>query len=352
MKSEGIFMMNSFKPGKVWLDEDGNRIQAHAGYMFIEDGKYYWYGENKEKSCTEYEVWHWGVRLYSSDDLYNWKSEGIILPPELEDENHPMYFNSKVDRPHILYNEKTGLYVMWVKIMTSGHGGVAAIATSKSIKGPFEIVKNNYQPNGKGFGDFDMFVDNGRAYLIYEHPHSELIVTPLTEDYMAVEEESFGSYFHNKFPPFIREAPALFRRGDKLFMITSGTTGKFPNPSETAVCDTMMGDWQVVGDPHQNDKKHTSFDSQISCIFKHPKKKDLYIAMADRWLVDLPDDMPDVCDMFHRIFNPDLPTPDFHTRYYTRKDTSIADYVWLPIEFEGDTPVIRWYDEWRWEDFE
>lgn len=27
-------------------------------------------------------------------------------------------------------------------------------------------------------------------------------------------------------------------------------------------------------------------------------------------------------------------------------NTSIARYVWLPIEWEGEKPVIRWWDEW------
>ena len=27
-------------------------------------------------------------------------------------------------------------------------------------------------------------------------------------------------------------------------------------------------------------------------------------------------------------------------------DTSIADYVWLPICFEGDMPRIEWRDKW------
>ena len=44
-------MLNKvFSPGKPWLDIDGNRIQAHAGYMFYENDTFYWYGENKEKS--------------------------------------------------------------------------------------------------------------------------------------------------------------------------------------------------------------------------------------------------------------------------------------------------------------
>lgn len=31
-------------------------------------------------------------------------------------------------------------------------------------------------------------------------------------------------------------------------------------------------------------------------------------------------------------------------------NTSIARYVWLPIEWEGEKPVIRWHDQWRLED--
>ena len=35
-------------PGQPWLDTRGERIQAHGGAVFYEDGVYYWYGENKE----------------------------------------------------------------------------------------------------------------------------------------------------------------------------------------------------------------------------------------------------------------------------------------------------------------
>lgn len=42
-------MNSSFHPGKVWLDNHGDRIQAHGGSVLFHQGKYYWYGENKEK---------------------------------------------------------------------------------------------------------------------------------------------------------------------------------------------------------------------------------------------------------------------------------------------------------------
>jgi hypothetical protein len=34
-----------------------------------------------------------------------------------------------------------------------------------------------------------------------------------------------------------------------------------------------------------------------------------------------------------------------------KDNSSIARYVWLPIQWEGDHPVIRWHSSWRWEDF-
>ena len=345
---------NSFKPGQTWYDTDGNRIQAHAGYMFYENDTFYWYGENKEHSQSEWDVWHWGVRLYSSKDLYNWKNEGIILPPELEDTSNPLHYKSKLDRPHILFNKKTGLYVMWAKIMTREIPCYAIIATSESIKGPFVVRKEKYNPNnGFAFGDFELVQDeeSGTAYLIYERPHSEMVVTPLTDDYLGVEEDNYKTIFHNGRPPYIREAPATFVYKGKIYMITSGTTGKFPNPSEVAVSDSYMGEWKVLGDPCIDDVKRTTFDSQISCVFKHPKEKNLYIAMADRWLVDLPHDLPDMQKLLDRVFDDTKPPVPFDERTYTKKNTSIAEYVWLPIELDGEKPTIRWYDEWKWEDF-
>ena len=42
-------MRHSFTPGKVWLDTNGRRIQAHGGSVICVEGTYYWYGENKDK---------------------------------------------------------------------------------------------------------------------------------------------------------------------------------------------------------------------------------------------------------------------------------------------------------------
>ena len=97
---------NSFRPGVVWLDTNGKRIQAHGGSVIYIDGVYYFYGENKEKTDGKNGIWHWGVKCYSSKDLYNWTDLGIIIPPDLTDETSPLHPSSCMDRPHIIYQKK------------------------------------------------------------------------------------------------------------------------------------------------------------------------------------------------------------------------------------------------------
>ncbi len=40
-------MYKNIRPGKVWYDTNGKRIQAHGGSILYAEGKYWWYGENK-----------------------------------------------------------------------------------------------------------------------------------------------------------------------------------------------------------------------------------------------------------------------------------------------------------------
>lgn len=73
--------------------------------------------------------------------------------------------------------------------------------------------------------------------------------------------------------PFVREGIAHFLRNGKHYLITSGTTGYFPNPSEVAVANTWHGPYRVLGNPHPNDPSHTSYHSQVSSVFKVPGKR-------------------------------------------------------------------------------
>ena len=343
-------------PGKVWLDTNGNRIQAHGGSIMYIDGVYYWYGENKEKTDGVNGIWHWGVKCYSSTDLYNWEDRGIIIPPEPGDPTSSLHPESCMDRPHIIYNKKTKKYVCWMKIMNkdSFQTQTETVMVANHILGPYTKVKEGLQPLGMNAGDFDLAVaEDGKAYYYFERVHSETICADLTEDYTDVT-GYYSTHFPRKHPPYVREATAHFKRKGKHYLITSGTTGYLPNPSEVAVADTWHGPYKVLGNPHVGDESQTSFHSQISCIFKVEGKKDLYIACADRWLPQNMDkEYPIYEEMFNSIYSEEEKEFDFSRMGEEPvQNTSIADYVWLPLRFDGDMVYIDWKDEWRIEDYE
>ena len=344
---------HSIKPGQPWYDTEGKRIQAHGGSMLFWDDTFYWYGENKEGVTDEKLLWHNGVRMYSSKDLYNWKDEGVVCATHPEDRESPLHPYSKMDRPHILYNDKTKKFVLWMKIMCEGGlEQYMATATADKITGPYRIVNEKLHPGGMNSGDFDLVKrEDGSACIVFERVHSDMIVIDLTDDYLDTT-LTYSVHLPRKCPPYVREAPAVFHRNGKHYIITSGTTAKFPNASETVSYDDIHGEWEELGDPFVGDIKRTSFDSQVSCVFKYPYADDLYIAMADRWLTDLSDDRPDIAAIFAAIFDPDIKSDlaDFPLHTLTAKNTSLADYVWLPVRFVDGVPKIEWRDEWTVEE--
>ena len=128
--------------------------------------------------------------------------------------------------------------------------------------------------------------------------------------------------------------------------------------AELAIADTWHGPYTVLGNPHPGDESNTSFHSQISSVFKVPGKKDLYIACADRWLphqMDLP--YPVYEKAFADAFREDASAEERAEASrllgtIREPNTKEADYVWLPIRFDGEKAYIDWHDEWRIEDYE
>lgn len=341
----------AFTPGQPWLDTAGNRIHAHGGSVLHVGGTYYWYGENKERSLPGTGIWHWGVRCYSSDDLYNWTDQGLIIPPEPHDEDSPLHPSKGMDRPHIIYNAMTRKLVCWIKVM-SGVEQRSSVFTADSILGPYRRVHTNLKPLGMNAGDFDLVVEptDGKAYYYFERVHSELICADLTDDYTNVT-GYYSTHFPKLQPPFVREAPAHFFRRGLHYLVTSGTSGYYPNPSEVATAPSYHGPWQVQGDPHPQDSSRTSYQSQISSVFKHPTKRDLYIALADRWLPRYTADSSAALAAHEAAFWPGSGNDHHPIEDLIEVDTSIADYVWLPLRFDGERALLDWHDEWRIEDY-
>jgi hypothetical protein len=348
----------SIRPGEQWLDTNGNPIQAHGGSVIEEDGVFYWYGENKEHTTGDTDVWHWGVRCYSSTDLYAWEDRGLIIEPDLADPDSPLHPSQHLDRPHILRDTARNRYVCWIKVMGVGQSEeqTATVLVSDSLLGPYRVEHAFVKPQGFTMGDFDLATVGSDAVIFFAHPHTEVICSDLSDDLISAA-GTVTHHFTNLSVPDSREAPAHFERNGRHYLLTSGTSGYFPNRSQIAVADSPHGPWQVLGDPHPADASGTSFRSQISSVFRHPRKKDLYIAVADRWLPERSPEDSDYTDLFRRYFagedSDELEAlgaraePDLE-----HANTSIARYVWLPIRFDGAIPRIDWTDEWSIDDID
>lgn len=346
-------MLTNINPGQIWLDTNGNRIQAHGGSIFYEDGYYYWYGEDKSHTRKKGKIWTWGIRCYRSEDLMNWEDLGHIIKPEPEKPDSLFHPNRRMDRPHIIKNKKTGKYVLWLKYNDKAH---FSILISNNLLGPYCLQKSFFQPDGRKVGDFDLVVDaeTGTGYLYVELDHKEVVVYKLTDDYMDVTQEKTVIYTGLN-PPFSREGVTYFAHGGKHYLLTSGMIGYVPNPSEVAVADHYMGPFTILGDPHVDDVSSASFNSQASCAFRIEGTEQI-VVMADRWVPDYVM-TKERYDRFVRAIGSrydkslrasfkDMVTM-LTSPMMGSANTSVANYVWLPVEWEGDVPRICWKDQWK-----
>lgn len=348
---------NSIRPGQEWLDTNGKPIQAH-GFQVIYDEKnarYIWYGENKETTKKGGTDWTRGIRWYTSKDLYNWTDMGFLIPPS-EDFHEPLHPTYCIDRPHILYCEKTGKYVAWIKVMASEIAQFMIVLQAECFEGPYTYVHKFYNPLDMYCGDFALYADSEtkKAYIWYERPHFQLICATLSDTYTEVTDE-YSVHYDGLTPPDTREAPTFFTRNGKKYLFTSGTSGYYPNKSDVCMFDDYHGEYKSLGDPHIGDKSDTSFSSQITSVLRIPST-DRYIACADRWMPQwYVKPMAKAIQNGMRAHFKDY-TPDTEPKHITSvpgqlqkhgENTYKSRYVWLPIEWEGEKPVIRWQKEWR-----
>jgi Beta-glucanase/Beta-glucan synthetase len=350
----------SFIPGEIWKDDQGNHINAHGGGILYHEGTYYWYGEHRpDKGFITEE----GVMCYSSSDLYNWKNEGVVFPLS-EEKDSPIVKGCIIERPKVIYNEKTKKFVMYFHLELKGQGYEAAlygVASSDSPTGPFTYIKSSRVNAGqwplnmtqeqqrstvslknfpewwtpewteavkdgvfvrRDFGDGQMsrdmtlFVDDDKkAYHIYSSEENlTMHIAELSDDYLS----HTGHYIRVE-PAGHNEAPAIFKRDGRYFMITSGCTGWAPNAARLLVADDIMGEWTLRPNPCRGEDADLTFRSQSTYILPVEGKKDAFIFLADRW-----------------------------------RPESLGDsrYIWLPVLFEGGYPVLKWMDNWSLDIFD
>ena len=350
---------SSMKPGELWLDNDGVHINAHGGGILTYGDRYYWYGEHKIDGEAGNKA-HVGVHIYSSEDLYNWNDEGIALKVVEDDPEHDITKGCVLERPKVIFNEKTNKFVMWFHLELKGKGYDAArsgVAVADSPIGPFTFVRS-LRPNaghwpvnvqdyhkkpvadsvkskycgGKGClsvhvdslnllgrdfeqgqmaRDMNLFVDHdGKAYHIYSSEENSTIhISQLSEDYTDYSGK-YARFFANRY----MEAPTIFRTSDgTYYFIGSDCTGWAPNAARSARADNIWGPWTELGNPCVGKGAELTFQSQSTYILPVIGKENAFVYLGDRW-------------------NP--------------KDAIDGRYIWLPIQFENEKLVIRWHDVW------
>jgi hypothetical protein len=350
------------KNGTIWPDNNGIHINAHAGGIIWHDDCYYWYGEHKGAGWNGRLAFD-GVHCYSSKDLKSWEDEGLALKV-VDDPKSPIVKGCRIERPKVLFCAKIDKFVMWWHSTDANHFiAKSGVATSDKPIGPFKIVhafrpdagtwplnvtdedknpesillaqkqgehfnngENDEVKNNNILGrDFEhgqmardqgLFLDDdGCAYHIFASEHnSTLHLAKLTDDFL----NHSGEYIR-LFPNRWHEAPALFKRNDKYYLLSSGCTSWDANPARSAVADTIFGPWQELDNPckginPENDHgPETTFNCQSTFVLKI-ENEDRYIAMFDDWDIKSFDD---------------------------------SRYVWLPIEFNEKGYTIQWHSHWE-----
>ncbi len=297
------------KNGTVWQDTDGNDIQAHGGSMLFHEGVYYWYGESYD--WYEGKCINDGFRCYSSTDLINWKNEGKILDvfKERHWSNHDLHYTSVLQRPSVIYNDKTKKFVLYFHSDDPAYiKACVGVGISDAPTGLFNYI-GSFQPHYRPSHDMTLFKDtDGFAYLVTASDHNRSLRSiMLSEDYMTC-------WNYTIVCPEIanvatREAPVLIKKDGTYYLFTSGCSGWAPNAALCMKTENIRGEWESLGNPCVGEDSETTFHGQSAFAFEHNGK--CYFA-ADRW-------------------NPN--------------DLTQSGYIWLPIDFTDGKAILRWQDE-------
>ncbi|MDB5102609.1 MAG: hypothetical protein JWP91_298 [Fibrobacteres bacterium] len=209
------------------FDTDGDALDAHDGEIAFFDGLYYLYGTSY--ACG----FEWqnpggrfcGFKAYSSPDLVHWTPRGFLFDAVTDAWQKSCDGNSYgCYRPHVLYNQATRKYVLWINVYDNRAG--FRVFTSGSPWGPFTetaqptLAVNNDAPlAGVNNGDHDTFLDeDGTAWIAYTdwRTGGRIVIEKLDPSFLT------GTGIHVAgVTSGATEAPSLFRRGSRYYVAYS-----------------------------------------------------------------------------------------------------------------------------------
>ncbi len=276
-----------------WVDQDGARILTRSGCLDKFNGVFYWYGGNPRGFREQY--------CYTSTDLIHWTNHGVILRHDVD-----------ANRIDVQFNDATRQYVMFLKY--NGNGAHLAWATAEKPEGPFTFKSQTLVDDAR-MGDMSVFKDDdGKAYLAYVSwavgVNAQHGVYRFSEDYLSLDQRLYLWDIRS------REANHIFKRNALYYYGTSRTAGIASSETTYYTATNLAGPWSPARRLNTPGSSN-SWDSQVD--FVYPLKGTegtLYMFCGDRWTKNLPQGRN-------------------------------GDYIWLPMEFEGDVPTVNYYQDWE-----
>ncbi len=391
----------TFSPGKVLLDNNGRHVNAHGAGVIYDNGRYYLFGEHKvcgnlgNKAVV-------GVHCYSSADLYNWKDEGISLKMDKK-AGSDIIIGTVLERPKVVFNKKTGKYVMWMhlefrkgKTAASTDFDVIAkesndyktarcgVAVADKITGPYEYI-GSFRPNPKKYpvGE-EAVLKQSRAKMEKELPNWR------TANFRPDSKTS--KYYGHKFlidfdgGQMARDMTVFVDDDDKAYLVCAS------EENATIHINELTDDY--LGFTGKFKRVHPDMYNEAPAIFKKGGKYFMFSSHCTGWApnpfrVSVADSMMgewkylgdrtrglNASESNYRIRTklneqakidnvPQQTADTFKTQStavikvegrkdafiylgdrWTPRDALDGRYVFLPVEWEDGLPVIRWYNEW------
>ncbi|WP_374950474.1 family 43 glycosylhydrolase [Mucilaginibacter sp.] len=314
-KQADLVIANFDKQGNqiIRYSNVGDAIDAHDGEIALFNSTYYLYGtsydcgfewQNKKAAFC-------GFKVYASKDMQTWTDKGYLFDASSK------LWQSRCNgntygcfRPHVIFNNKTRLYVLWINVYDNVSG--YRVFTSKSPIGPFievaepKVAVNSSAPaGGLNNGDHDTFVDDdGTAYLAYTdwRTNGSIVIEKLSGDYLTGTGEVTKSVTEGR-----TEAPGMFKRNGIYYVVysdpncgyCSGTGASYKTAS------SPLGPWSAGKKISDNScGGQPSFVSTIKL-----GTGNIYLFGSDLW-------------------------------NNAAKNEALANYYWAPLTFNPDGSII------------
>jgi hypothetical protein len=298
------------------FDSVAAAIDAHDGEIAYFDGVFYLYG-------TSYDCgYEWGnknasfcgFKAYTSKDMVNWTDKGFLF-----DAQTPVW-QSRCNgstygcyRPHVIYNQKNNLYVLWINVYDNKVG--YRVFTSTNPVGPFkEIAEPTLAINkdasvaGLNNGDHDLFVDDdGTAYLAFTdwRAGGAITIEKLNADYTS------GTGACSKVTKGRTEAPGMMKRNGKYYVLYSDPNCGYCSGTGTSyrTAPSPLGPWSPDIDSPGINISSDSCGGQPSFVSTIKLKPDvIFLYGSDLW-------------------------------NNGAKNEALANFYWAPLSFAADGSI-------------